>query len=309
MIFSVFFLLTLASCQFNSGGNTNNNNDTTYVVTFTDHDGTVLKEDSVKENESAEAPDDPIREGYDFIGWSEDFSNVIKDLTVVAQYELHSHKYIEKVSEPTCIEKGYTTYTCQCGDEYVDSYVDALDHDLIIVEAVEATCTEPGLTEGQHCTRCDYKVEQTITPKTDHKYEANIINPTCEDQGYTIYTCQCGDEYIDSYVDALDHDLIIDEAIEPTCTEAGYTEGQHCTRCDYELKEEIPPLGHNIIDDAAVEPTCTKTGLTAGGHCSECAFVIPQEINPTVNHNLIIIDEKESTCTEVGYKKHTCSLA
>ncbi len=37
----------------------------------------------------------------------------------------HQHKYTSSVTAPTCTEKGYTTYTCECGDTYKDDYVDA----------------------------------------------------------------------------------------------------------------------------------------------------------------------------------------
>ena len=40
----------------------------------------------------------------------------------------HEHEYVIQVTNPTCTERGYTTYTCDCGDRYVDSYVDASDH-------------------------------------------------------------------------------------------------------------------------------------------------------------------------------------
>ena len=40
----------------------------------------------------------------------------------------HIHSYHITVTAPTCTEKGYTTYTCECGDSYSDTYVDALGH-------------------------------------------------------------------------------------------------------------------------------------------------------------------------------------
>ena len=40
----------------------------------------------------------------------------------------HIHSYHTTVTAPTCTEKGYTTYTCECGDSYSDTYVDALGH-------------------------------------------------------------------------------------------------------------------------------------------------------------------------------------
>ena len=41
----------------------------------------------------------------------------------------HIHDYSAVVTAPTCTEQGFTTYTCGCGDTYVDDYVDALGHD------------------------------------------------------------------------------------------------------------------------------------------------------------------------------------
>ena len=46
-----------------------------------------------------------------------------------ATWELpHEHLYTATVTAPTCTEKGYTTYNCECGDRYIDTYVDALGH-------------------------------------------------------------------------------------------------------------------------------------------------------------------------------------
>ena len=40
----------------------------------------------------------------------------------------HVHSYNAVVTEPTCTEKGYTTYTCSCGDVYVADEIDANGH-------------------------------------------------------------------------------------------------------------------------------------------------------------------------------------
>ncbi len=60
---------------------------TYYVVKFVDYDGTVLKTQSVEENQAATAPADPVRDGYQFTGWDKAFSKVTAELTVTAQYE------------------------------------------------------------------------------------------------------------------------------------------------------------------------------------------------------------------------------
>ncbi len=38
---------------------------------------------------------------------------------------VHVHTYEDSVVAPTCAEQGYTTHTCECGDSYIDGYVDA----------------------------------------------------------------------------------------------------------------------------------------------------------------------------------------
>ncbi|MBR5948271.1 MAG: leucine-rich repeat protein, partial [Clostridia bacterium] len=58
-----------------------------HTVTFVDWDGTVLKTQFVYNGEAAEAPEDPIRPGYDFVGWDQNFSNITADLVVTALYE------------------------------------------------------------------------------------------------------------------------------------------------------------------------------------------------------------------------------
>ena len=74
----------------------------TYTVTFKDHDGTVLKTETVEEGKAATAPADPTREGYTFEGWDKTFDNVTADMEVTATY-----KAVE--TKPT--DPQVTTYT------------------------------------------------------------------------------------------------------------------------------------------------------------------------------------------------------
>ena len=65
--------------------------DADYVVTFLDWDGTTLATAGVAAGQAATVPADPVREGYTFIGWDSDFSCVIEDMTVTAQYQINRY--------------------------------------------------------------------------------------------------------------------------------------------------------------------------------------------------------------------------
>ena len=65
---------------------------------------------------------------------------------------------------------------------------------------------------------------------------------------------------------------------------------------------------HVIVIDKAVEPTCTKTGLTEGKWCSVCGVtLVAQETVSAAGHILgQWITVKEATATEAGLKEGTC---
>ncbi|XMB66973.1 InlB B-repeat-containing protein [Mycoplasmatota bacterium zrk1] len=58
-----------------------------YNVYLRDYNGTTIDSYIVSYGDEL-VIDDPIREGYDFIGWSGDISNVVSDITVIATYEI-----------------------------------------------------------------------------------------------------------------------------------------------------------------------------------------------------------------------------
>ena len=172
----------------------------------------------------------------------------------------HVHNYEHVTTAPTCTEQGYTTYTCECGDSYVGDYVDALGHTEETIPAVAPTCTETGLTEGAKCSVCgETLTEQKELPANGHDYNNVVTVPTCNENGYTTYTCSaCGDTYIDDYVDATGHtsaNAVEENYVAPTCTLNGSKDVVvYCSVCNTEISrttETIEMLGHadNDYDD------------------------------------------------------------
>ena len=96
------------------------------------------------------------------------------DFIVTYEGELpHEHSYEKVVTAPTCTEKGYTTYTCTCGDSYVADYTDPTGHSFTKYESNnDATCKK----DGTETAKCDHGCGETDTrtdkgSKLGHKYE------------------------------------------------------------------------------------------------------------------------------------------
>lgn len=87
-----------------------------------------------------------------------------------------------------------------------------------------------------------------------------------------------------------------------TCTEAG-EKVKNCKLCGNTVETEtIEPTGHTEVVDNAVEPSCTETGLTEGTHCSVCKEVIvAQTAVEAIGHTEKTINTKKATYFANGY--------
>lgn len=108
---------------------------------------------------------------------------------------------------PTCTEIGWNAYDTCSRCDYTTTYQElpALNHDFVQHEAKAPTCTEIGWDAYETCSRCDYTTYAEL-PALNHDYQAVTVEPTCEADGCTVFTCsRCKDSYTADPTDRLGH--------------------------------------------------------------------------------------------------------
>ncbi len=235
-----------------------------------------------------------------------------------------------------------------CGYQKVVSTIVGSEHyGVKILDAVDPTCTQTGLTWGWACavSGCsDVYQAQIVIPALGHNYVngvctrcgdggtgtpppsddpsdpethtcvgiawITITEPTCIEEGEKHFICSCGSTLETETISALGHTEAVDSAVEPTCTETGLTAGKHCSVCNEVLVKQtvIPANGHTESEWIVdVDKTCTTNG-SKHIECTVCQTVLRTE-GIAASHIEVIDAGVAATCTTAGLTegKH-CSV-
>ena len=224
--------------------------------------------------------------------------------SITERLPIASHEYESETILPTCTENGYTLYECiWCGDGYRDDETEALGHSYGEWKTVVSAGCESAGEEVRTCARCD-DAETRKTEPLGHDYEAEIVEPTCTENGYTLYECiWCGDGYRDDETEALGHSYGEWETVASAGCESAGEEVRTCVRCDDVETRETEPLGHDY-EAEIVEPACTENGYTLYS-CGLCGHTYKDNATEPLGHDYEVT-ETEGTVDSPSVKHYKC---
>ena len=107
--------------------------------------------------------------------------------------------YAATLTAPGCTTGGYTTYTCACGDSYTDDETDATGH------AFDTESWQSNDVYHWHEATCVHTTERSGYAAHSHTFFVSTTQPTCENEGYSVYRCVCGKEERRDVVAAYGH--------------------------------------------------------------------------------------------------------
>ncbi len=202
----------------------------------------------------------------------------------------HHHYEASSVEkQPTCEEGGVSRLSCKhCGADGGTSDIPATGHTPVADPAVEADCTDSGLSAGSHCSSCGKVLEaQQTVLALGHDWSSN--NGIC---------ANCDMEH------ACDVEMA--QRIpgrDPDCTNDGRTDEFCCNVCGKTLVEAeiLPAMGHDWSNydgqcrvcgqlcQHDLIPTYSDDGVLIASECSICGLIFkggeqrPPEELPSVN--------------------------
>ncbi|MGN0824178.1 MAG: leucine-rich repeat protein [Candidatus Coproplasma sp.] len=145
----------------------------------------------------------------------------------------------------------------------------------------------------------------------EHKYDSQVVAPTCTEGGYTVHTCACGDSYTDEQTQPTGHAWGKWQTVtEADCTNGG-SQKRVCAHDSTHVEtKNTDPLGHsftNYVSDG--NATCTEDGTKTAAcdreGCNETDTVA--DVDSKLGHSFTnYVSDGNATCTEDGTKTAIC---
>ncbi len=177
--------------------------------------------------------------------------------TTPPQQCTHRNTDLRNEKEPTCTMAGYTgdTYCRDCGTKLEAGKSLPAAHKLEMVEATQATCSQPGNIAHYVCTGCGNLYADEGAGKILGQTEVEILAP---------------------------HDLVQVPQQDSTCTAPGLLGHYSCNACKLLFADEnaqkkltegelVIPAGHKTEFVSALAPTVEAEGHIAHYRCSLCS--------------------------------------
>ncbi len=218
--------------------------------------------------------------------------------------------FVKVVTDPTCTEGGFTTYTCRaahCGYQYVDSYTNPLSHK----PADTYTVSEDTLYHYHAClNNCGTELDIA-----EHTFTDWVItsNPACVKEGVQEKVCvDCSHKATQS-IPPTGHSLYLDtESKRLPNTEEGIIRYEIsivelCHNCTYRnvLASSIEHGHGSTVTTAGKPASCTEDGYYEAVYCAfpECGeLLLPYTVIPALGH-----EYKNGYCIRCGSGKPTAS--
>ena len=141
--------------------------------------------------------------------------------------------------------------------------------------------------------------QETSAPHVHEFVKYKTVSPTCDMQGYSLYSCSCGRGDIQDFTDPLGHKYGAATVVEATCDTAGYTE-RICSRCKKAEHTKPTPAGHKFSAWATGETDKQRT-------CNGCGITEIRSLDATQTWLLCL--SKQERKGSFNYQKITVDLA
>ncbi|MBQ9118977.1 MAG: hypothetical protein IJY09_02835 [Lachnospiraceae bacterium] len=126
----------------------------------------------------------------------------------------------------------------------------------------------------------------TLTPTPtpvphEHEYEETVVDPTCTEKGYTLFTCTvCADSYTDNEVEATGHNIDELHRNRLRCLEEQEILGS-CTECSYKYVRTEPAPGHQYGEYKYNKDATYYEDGTESAKCAVCGIIDRRTVEGT----------------------------